>query len=69
MEAIFKDVRLIFRMLFYSDFLEYHLRKRKKINSRHQVVLKYHYEMAEHYYKKFGIDILKGFIMLEHTAM
>jgi hypothetical protein len=46
------NIRWLFKFIRYSLFLEYHMKKKDTISSKHQTVLKYHFEMTEHYYEK-----------------
>jgi hypothetical protein len=51
-----KEIRWLLKYIKYGWLLNYHLKKKNKFDSKHQTVLKYHFEMAEHYYKKIFED-------------
>lgn len=40
------------KVLWYGIFLSYHIKKKDNVNIKHKTVLRYHYEMALHYYEK-----------------
>ncbi|MED4377964.1 hypothetical protein P9274_20110 [Schinkia azotoformans] len=42
----------IIKIIWYGVFMDYHLRKKDTINPKYKTVLRYHYEMALHYYEK-----------------
>ena len=42
----------LIRVLWYGLFIDYHTKKQYTIDTKHKTVLNYHFEMAQHYYKK-----------------
>ena len=47
------------KVLWYGMFISYHLRKRNTIDTKYITVSRFHYEMAQHYYKKaYGVDFI-----------
>lgn len=55
-----EQIKWLVRYLKYGLLFEYHVRKKDVMDPKHQAVLRYHFEMAEHYHKKIMGERWKG---------